>query len=170
METTEDKKAKQAELKAKREAEWTAKERAKREAKEAKERTKLEAKEAKERVKRETAEAKQAQLTEAEVVEREIEKEVEPDAKEAVSAEFYEGFVELAIASPVDFGQLRELEECLGQIQDLRLELVGGSVNGGTEIVVWAGKPIPLVDILHEIAPVEQATKKGKKIQLTLKM
>jgi hypothetical protein len=49
------------------------------------------------------------------------------------------------------------------------LDLVGGSISEGTEIVVSVKKPIPLLEILNGMAPVEQTTKKGKKIQIVLK-
>jgi hypothetical protein len=70
---------------------------------------------------------------------------------------------------PIDIGQVRKLEEYLYQVQDLRLVLVGGSVDEGTEIVVSAENPIPLIDALRELPPVDQIVKKGKTIQLTLK-
>ena len=95
--------------------------------------------------------------------------EAKREAKEAVGAEFYQGIVELAIMSPVDLAQMRKLEEYLCQAQDLRLVLVGGSVDEGSKIVVSAGKPIPLIDVLKEMPLVEQVVKKGKKIQITLK-
>ena len=126
--------------KAKKEAERAAKDRASREAEEAKR-----AKEAKNRVKG------------------------EEEDKEAVSAELYQGIVKLTIVPPIDLGQVRKLEEYLSQVQDLRLVLIGGSVDEGTEIVVSAENPIPLTDVLREIPPVEQVVKKGKKIQITLK-
>ena len=93
------------------------------------------------------------------------------DRKEAeqVSAELYEGIVKLAIASPVDYEQMKELSEYLRQVQNLHLVLVGGSVEEGTKIVVSAEKPIPLVSVLREMPPVEQVVKKGKEIQVTLK-
>ncbi len=139
-EAKEAKTAKEAEQKAKREAEQAAKERAKREAKEAKEKAK---KEAEQKAKRE--------------------------AEEKIRANLYEGMVKLAIASPVDYGQVRELEGYLCQVQGLRLVLVGGSVEEGVKIVVSAEKPIPLVGILRELPPVEQVVKKGKEIQVRLK-
>ena len=75
----------------------------------------------------------------------------------------------LTIVPPIDLGQVRKLEEYLCQVQDLRLVLVGGSVDEGTEIVVSAEKPIPLMDVPREMPPVEQVVKKGKKIEIMLK-
>jgi len=149
-----------------REAEQAAKEKAKRQAKEAKEKAKREAEEAKtakkaeEKAKREAEEAKTA---------REAEEKAKREAEEKIRANLYEGMVKLAIASPVDYGQVRELEGYLRQVQGLRLVLVGGSVEEGVKIVVSAEKPIPLVGILRELPPVEQVVKKGKEIQVTLK-
>ena len=81
--------------------------------------------------------------------------------------------MKLVIASPVDYEQMRELEEYLGQVQELRLVLVGGSVEEGVEegikIIISAEKPIPLIGVLREMPPVEQVVKKGKEIQVTLK-
>ena len=131
-----------------------------REAKEAKEKAKREAKEAKEKAKREAKEAKRA---------KEADEKAKREAEEKIRANLYEGMVKLAIASPVDYGQVRELEGYLCQVQGLRLVLVGGSVEEGVKIVVSAEKPIPLVGILRELPPVEQVVKKGKEIQVTLK-
>ena len=64
---------------------------------------------------------------------------------------------------------MKKLEKYLYQVQDLHLVFVGGLVDEGTEIVVSAGKPIPLIDVLREMPPVEQVVEKGKKIQVTLK-
>ena len=115
---------------------------------------------AKDRASREAEEAKRA---------KEAKKRVKGEDEEAVSAELYQGIVKLTIVPPIDLGQVRKLEEYLSQVQDLRLVLIGGSVDEGTEIVVSAENPIPLMDVLREIPPVEQVVKKGKKIQITLK-
>jgi len=77
--------------------------------------------------------------------------------------------VELVISSPVDFGQMKKLEDALRQVQDLRLLLIGGSLDEGIKIVVSARKPIPLVSTLREMPPVEQVVKKGKEIQVSLR-
>ena len=158
-EAEEAKRAKEAEAKAKKEAE----EKAKREAEEAKEKAKREAEEAKEKAKKEAEEARRAKEAEAKA-KREAE-----EAKEKASTELYKGMVKLAIVSPVDYDQVRELEEYLRQVQDLRLVLVRGSVEEGTKIIVSAEKPIPLVSVLREMPPVEQVVKSGKEIQVTLK-
>jgi len=132
--------AKQAEKKAKKEAEQAAIEKAKREAEEAKERARIE-----------------------------VEERAKREAEEKVSAELHKGMAKLAIASPVDYDQMRKLEEYLRQVQHLRLVLVGGSVKEGTKIVVFAEKPIPLINVLREMPPVEQVVKKGKEIRVTLR-
>jgi len=127
------------------------------EAKEAKEQTKKAAKEAKEQAKREAEEAKQA-------------KKAAPvkTAKET-SAELYKGVIKLAVMPPADPGQVRKLEEHLSQVSDLSLVLVGGSAMEGNEIIVSAENPLPLLDILREMPPVAEVTKKGKTTQITLK-
>ncbi|MFC2016312.1 hypothetical protein ACFLUF_01215, partial [Chloroflexota bacterium] len=86
-----------------------------------------------------------------------------------VGAEFYVGVVKLRIVAPVDLGQMRKLREHLCQVEDLGLVLVGGSVDEGTAIVVSVANPIPLIDILREMPPVEQVVKKGEDIQVMLK-
>ena len=55
------------------------------------------------------------------------------------------------------------------EVQNLRLVLIGGSVEEGTKIVISAEKPIPLVSVIREMPPVEQVIKKDKEIQVTLK-
>ena len=122
---------------------------AKREAEEAKR-----AKEAEERARRE------AELAAREQAKREAEgvKEVE----------LYEGMIELAILPPVDPSRIRKLEEALRQVEDLRVVLISGSVDEGTKVIVSAGKPIPLIDILSGIPVVEQAVRKGNEIQVSL--
>ena len=149
---------------AKKETERVAEEGAMRETEEAKERAHREAKEAR------LAEAKTKREAEKAANERAMrEAEETKKAKEAVNAEPYRGIVKLTIVSPIDLGQVRKLEECLHQVQDLRLVLVGGSVAEGSEVIVSAEKSIPLIDILREMPPVEQVVKKGKKIQIRLK-
>ena len=158
---------------------------AKKEAEKAKEQTKMETKEAKksqkaealakkkaeqqtkERAKREAEEARKSQKTEA-LAKKEAEQQTKERAKEA-DAELYQGIVNLTILPPVDSGQVSKLEEHLSQVTDLRLILVGGSAAEGTEIVVSAENPIPLMEILKEMPPVAQVTKKGKATQITLK-
>jgi hypothetical protein len=162
-----------AEEKAKKEAEREAKEAAKREAKEAKEREKREAQEAKEREKREAQEAKEREKREAQEA-KEREKREAQEAKiaeqaEEAGVEIYEGIVKLAIASPANYEQIKKFSEYLRQVQDLRLILVGGSVEEGNKIVISAEKPIHLVNALREMPPVEQVVMKGKEIQVTLK-
>jgi len=118
---------------------------------------------------REAEEAKTARETEEKAKREAEEAKTAKEAEEKIRANLYEGMVKLAIASPVDYGQVRELEGYLCQVQGLRLVLVGGSVEEGVKIVVSAEKPIPLVGILRELPPVEQVVKKGKEIQVTLK-
>jgi len=166
-EAEETRKARETEEKAKREAQLAAKEQAKREAeeagkaREAEEKAKREAQlAAKEQAKREAEEAGKA---------REAEEKAKREGKEIVGAELYEGEVTLTIVSPVDFRQIRKLQEYLYQVQDLRLVLISGSVDKGTSIVVSVVKPIPLINILREMPPIEQVAPEGKNIQIMLK-
>jgi hypothetical protein len=123
----------------------------------AKERAKIEAAVAKERAKAETELAEKA-------------KKVEEEAEQAARAELDEGIVKLVILPSTDPDQIRELEERLRQVQNLRLVLLGGSIEEGSKIIVAAEKPIPLVRVLREIPLVEQVVKTDKEIQITLKV
>jgi len=167
-----------AKEKAKREAELAAKERVKMEAKETREKAKREAEEAKEAKRAEEKAKKEAELEAKERANREAEeakeaKRAEEKTKEAVELEvdagLYEGVMELTIVPPIDLGQMENLEKDLRQVENLRLVLVGGSVDEGNKIVVSAEKPIPLLRILGEMPAVEQVVRKGDKIQVTLK-
>ena len=105
--------------------------------------------------------------------ERRAKEQAKQDAEEArkakKAAELYEGMVKLAMVSPVDVRQMTNLQEYLCQVQDLRLVWYGSSVEEGAVIVVSAEKPIPLIDVLREMPPVEQVVKNGKKILVMLK-
>ena len=135
----------------------------------AKKKVKQEAKEGAMTEAEEAKKAKEAGAKAKKEAEQTAKETAKRESKEAVSAESYRGIVTLTIVSPIDLGQARKLEECLHQVQDLRLVLVGGSVAEGSEIIVSAEKSIPLIDILREMPPVEQVVKKGKKIQIRLK-
>ena len=128
-------------------------------------------KETKEKAKPKAAEAEKAKEAEARA-KKETKRQAEKTAKvedKKTSAELYKGVVTLSIMPPVDLGQIKSLEESLQQAPDLRLVLVGGSPANGTEMVISAENPIPLMDILTGMPPVAQVTKKGKNIQVTLK-
>ncbi len=120
-----------------------------------------EIREAKERAKRETEEAREVELvTEAVAKEKE--------AKE-VSTQLYEGTMNLIIIPPAGVLQIKNLEEKLRLIQNLRVALTRGSVDEPTRIVVSAEQPIPLIDVLSKLTTVDQVIKEGKKIQISLK-
>jgi len=121
----------------------------------------MEVKEDSERAKKEAKKAKAQAKKEPEQVAKKEGK--------GSGAELYKGTVRLAILPPVDSGQVRKLEEHLSQVPELQLVLIGGSVAEGTEIVVSAENPIPLLDILRDMPLVAQVTKKGKTAQITLK-
>ena len=141
-EAEEARKAREAQKQAEKEAELAAKEEVKRKAEEERKTTEAQ-KQAEERAKR--------------------------GAEEVVGAKLYEGTVKLKIVAPVDLGQMRQLQEHLCQVQDLDLVLVGGSVDEGTVIVVSVVRPIPLIDILREMPPIEQVVKEDEEIQIMLK-
>jgi hypothetical protein len=153
-----------------------------REAKETEEKAKGEARKAKEKAKRkvegeakraEERAKKEAKLAAKEKAKREAkeraEREAEGEAEPVVVTKLYKGVVELTIVPPVGLGQLENLEKDLRQVENLRLVLVGGSVDRGNKIVVSAEEPIPLLRILGEMPAVEQVVSKGSEIQVTLK-
>jgi flagellar biosynthesis GTPase FlhF len=160
--------AKRAEEKA---AELAAKEKAKREARKAKERAKRKAEEEAKRAEEKAAElaAKEKAKREAKEAKERAESKAEEGAEPVVVTKLYKGVVELTIVPPVGLGQLENLEKDLRQVENLRLVLVGGSVDMGNRIVVSAEEPIPLLRILRELPIVEQVVGKGSEIQVTLK-
>ncbi|MFC1991969.1 hypothetical protein ACFLVC_04540 [Chloroflexota bacterium] len=109
----------------------------------------------------------------------EVEETIEAEAKEEFEeannyqriedAEFIEGELNLILVSPVDLGRIRELKKHLYQVQDLRLVLQSGSVDTNTTIIVSAEKPIPLINILSTMPPINQVCKAGNQIQVILK-
>ena len=126
-----------------------------------------EAEEAK-RAKREAKEAGKAKQAEVSV-ERVPKKGVEVQSGEAAGEGLYQGEVKLILILPIALSQMRKLEEALHRVEGLRLEAIGGSVEGGSEIIVSVENPIPLVDILKGIPSVAEAVKQGKDIRVVLK-
>ena len=149
------------EKKAKKEAERQAREKAKAEAEEARK-----AKEVEARAKKEAEETKKAGEVEAKA-----EKKVEREAKEVhkVVQDIYEGNFELVVPSPVSFEQVKQFAERLGQVENLKVVWLGGSVDEGTIIGVSVQKPMTLIQILNEMPAVEKVDKKGEKIIVMLK-
>ncbi len=89
--------------------------------------------------------------------------------KELKGAGIYEGIVRILV-SGLNSHQFKKLEDSLSLIEGLDLIMVGSSVRVGTEFIVSADKPMPLVDILKEMQFVERVTDHGKTIQVTLTM
>ncbi|MBA7603373.1 hypothetical protein ES703_10481 [subsurface metagenome] len=148
-----------------------AKEKAKQGAKEAKEQAKLAAQKAKEAQKEKKAEKAKPAKEKAKKAEKAkpAKEKVEKAAEPSVDAGTYQGAVTLAIVPPIDLGQLDSLKKDLGQVENLHLVLVGGSVEGGSKIIVSAEEPLPLLDILKEMPAVDQVFRKGSEIQVRLK-
>jgi len=76
--------------------------------------------------------------------------------------------VRLVIESPVDLGQLAQMQASLHQVEGLQLVMVGGSA-GAAHIIVLVEKPLPLFVILEAFPITESVVKKGKEIRVTLK-
>jgi len=123
---------------------------------EAERRAKREAKlAAKEQAKREAIEARKAQ-----------------EAKKAVrenDSEIYEAEFRLVVPLPAGFEQVRQFEESLKQIENLRIIWTGGSVDEGAIIGVSVQKPMALIRIVNEMPMVEKVYKNGEKIVVVLK-
>jgi hypothetical protein len=113
------------------------------------------------------AEAKKAKEAEAQA--RKKAKDKTKDEGKKTDAELHKGLVTLSIVPPADSAQVKKLEDSLHESPDLQLVVIGGSAASGTDMVISAENSIPLVDILMEMPPVAQVTKKGKTLQVTLK-
>jgi sulfite reductase alpha subunit-like flavoprotein len=181
----------EAEKQAKKEAEVAAKEKAKREAEEARKarETEKQAKKeaelaAKEKAKREAEEARKARETEkqakkeAELAAKEKAKREAEEARKAretreaaldISSEIYEGDVRLVVPSAVTLKHVTQFQEHLRKVDNLKIALVGGSVDEGVIIVVSLEQPVTLIRILNEMPMVEKVDKKGRNIVITLK-
>jgi predicted nucleic acid-binding Zn-ribbon protein len=146
QEAIEAKRAREAEERAKKEAEQAAKEKARQEAIEAKEKAKQEAIEAKR-----AREAEERAKKEAEIV-----------------SGIYEGDVQLVIPSLVDSNQLRQFQEDLKSVDDLKILLSGWSEKD-TIIVVSLHKPMTLIRSLSHMRTVGKVDKKGEQIVVTLR-
>ncbi|MFC2047306.1 hypothetical protein ACFLTK_03430, partial [Chloroflexota bacterium] len=121
-----------------------------------------------EEAKRVQESAKQAK-EEKKDIEGQTKEQSKQETTEIVDFGLYVGIVEMTILEPADYYKIRTLREYLQQVQDLRIELVCGSVDKSTEIIVKATKPIPVMDILREMPLVEHVVNRDKKIQITLK-
>ena len=86
-----------------------------------------------------------------------------------ISYKLYKGEVKLLILPPVDFKNLKELENGLLNTKGLKILLIGGAADGGIQIVVSTSKPIPLLNALRETPQVEEAISKDNTIHISLK-
>jgi hypothetical protein len=127
----------------------------KRAAQAVKEQTKHEVEETKERTVKAAEEAKETAKTK--------------QVAEQAFAELYSGVVTLMIAPPVHYEQIRNFKELLDRVKDIRVVLVGGSVDEGNMIVISAQQPIPLLTLFSELPIVQHVSKKDKGIEITLK-
>jgi hypothetical protein len=143
-EAKEAKKARQAEQEAKKKADLEAREKAKREAKEAKK-----ARQAEQKAKKDIKAAKDL-------------------VKESKVNATYEGIVRIVLLQ-ANLNQVKIVEKYLLQIKNLRLLLVGGSAEAGSEFIVSADKPVPLTSLLRGIEFLEGISAKGSCIQLTMR-
>jgi hypothetical protein len=88
--------------------------------------------------------------------------------KEPAGPVLYQGRVKLVIESPVDSGQLTQMEASLNMVAGLQLVMVGGAA-GAAHIIVSAEEPLPLLDILEAIPVTDGVVKKDKEIRVMLK-
>jgi hypothetical protein len=190
-EAKEAKKARQAEQQTKKKTDLEARERAKREAKEAKKARQAEQQakkktdlEAREKAKREANKTKKARQAEQEAKEkakteakdtRQAQQWAKKDTKatkdlvtESKVNTTYKGIVRIVLPQ-ANLNQVKIVEQYLLQIQNIRLLLVGGSVESGSEFIVAADKPVPLTSLLEGIEFLEVVVAKGNHIQLTMR-
>lgn len=83
--------------------------------------------------------------------------------------EVYEGDVQLVIRSPIHSGQLRQFQECLERVENIRIAWFGWSEGKGSVIAISVQKPTPLIKVLSKVDMVEDVTKKAKNIVIILK-
>ena len=69
----------------------------------------------------------------------------------------------------VNSDQVNELEQSLYQIEGMRLLLIGGSAEEGTECVVYTDKPMALTDALKKMLFVEDTIENGNTIRVNTK-
>ena len=162
-------KVQEAERREKKEAEQLAKETVKL----LKERMKREAEAAKKAQEAERREKKEAEQLAKEQAKREAEaakkaQEVEKAVRD-IDSEIYEGKIRLIVASPVGFEQVRQFQGLLGELENLRIVWVGGSVDEGTVITVSVQQPTTLIRSLSEMPVVQKVDKKGENIVVMLR-
>jgi len=178
------KRAEEAEKRTRKEAEQQAKERARQEAREAKktkeqeEKAKKRAEEAEKRTRKEAEQqAKERARQEAQEAKKtkEQEEKAKKRAEEAekimqdIDAEVYEGEFQLVLPSDISSKQLKQFEEYLGKLEDLKILMIGWSSDEGSIISVSLQKPLNLLHFFNEMPMVENVYKKRRKIIITLK-
>ena len=77
--------------------------------------------------------------------------------------------VKLLVTPPINSRLLKELEGDLRRTTDISLILIGGTADGGIQIVVSADAPVPLIDILADMPQVENVNGNNDKIHILLK-
>jgi hypothetical protein len=174
----EARKAKKEEEKAKKEALKLAKKKAKKDAKAAREKAKRDAIAAEETARKEAEEAKKAKKEE-EIARKEAEKLVKDEAADIevvetiniteISGGLSQNEVKLIIMPPIDSVNLREVEKGLRNTADLRVLLIGGTADGGMQIVVSAAESVPILNTLRGMPQVEKAEDKDNTIYISLK-
>ncbi len=83
------------------------------------------------------------------------EENLKPQGHKDVS--LYQGTVELVIAPPVDFVQLKELQRCLERSSLMKVVGTEGTSTGGTSITLSLDRPLPLVSVLSDLPMVKEA-------------
>lgn len=88
----------------------------------------------------------------------------------ALWGDIYEkGIQKIRLSSKESLQQLREFEQGLRQLSDLKMLWSGGSSEEGPIMVVSTEKPMDLVPILNELCMVESASKRDGAIVVRLK-
>ncbi len=174
QEAIEARRAKAAEKKAKQEAEKAAREQAKQEAiearraKAAEKKAKQEAeKAAREQAKQEAIEARRAKAAEKKAKQEAIEARKAREAEGKVLS--FVGKFSLVVQSPRSYQQVRQFEQYLRGVQNLKILWIGGSEVEGAIIGISVEEPVALVQTLNEIPVVEQVSAADRDIVVRLK-
>ncbi len=106
----------------------------------------------------------------------EPETQAEPEMKETTQfstsqegSEIFSGTITLQLVKPVNSKQIRIFEDYLKGVEELKLLSTYGSISEGPKIIISTEKPIPLVNILKTLTPVDQLSKKHGNIEVLLR-
>jgi len=96
-------------------------------------------------------------------------KEIKPDSKPAkvINQDLFEGTV-LIIAPSRGTTQLKDFEQQLKKLNDIKVLVTGASDKGNSKIIISLEKPQPLIQILSDLPIVKDVTRQGREVHVTL--